>query len=267
MARILRCCGCSSNSTPSLETSLCCGYSCKKKKKIQRRREELAREKEQHIFRKVKLGLKVWCTEELFRSNYHPENEAVMLDLGEGFLSVHFENAEYAWSPTPVRPQFSNVLYQHSSYPSSQLNPLTHPVIAFHSYKGGVGRTLSLLAFVKAWSAVFDDNSQKGNRLLIVDSDIEAPGLTWLKDDMSDDILSYLDLLTLIQDNRSVDEIVDLACEKLKLSTITVETRERKVEHIFLPTYRYEQQLLDLYATPDSIIRRKEKASYKESFI
>lgn len=199
------------------------------------------------------------AAEALFGCNYHPGNEAVMLDLGEGFLSIHFEDAEYAWSPTPVRPQFSNVLYQHSSYPSSHLNPLTHPVIAFHSYKGGVGRTLSLLAFVKAWSAVFDDDSRRGNRLLIVDSDIEAPGLTWLKDDLSDDTLSYLDLLTLIQDNRSMDEIVDLACEKLKVSTITVETRERKVEHVFLPTYRYEQQLLDLYATPESIIKRKEK--------
>lgn len=50
------------------------------------------------------------------------------------------------------------------------------PVIAFHSYKGGVGRTLSLLAFVKAWSALKDLKSTK--KLLIVDADIEAPGIT-----------------------------------------------------------------------------------------
>ena len=68
-----------------------------------------------------------------------------------------------------------------------------------------------------------------------------------------------LDLLTLIQDNRDIDEIVNLACSKLKRSTITIETTSRKIEHIFLPTYRYEEQLVDLYATPESIANSKGK--------
>ena len=72
------------------------------------------------------------------------------------------------------------------------------------------------------------------NRLLIVDADIEAPGMTWLQQDTMKDTFSYLDLLTLIQDNRDIDEIVNLACSKLKRSTITIETTSRKIEHIFL---------------------------------
>ncbi|WP_193554352.1 P-loop NTPase family protein [Schaedlerella arabinosiphila] len=73
---------------------------------------------------------------------------------------------------------FRKVLYQQSSYYSELIEKELPgvPVIAFHSYKGGVGRTLSLLAFVKAWSALKDLKSTK--KLLIVDADIEAPGIT-----------------------------------------------------------------------------------------
>lgn len=53
-----------------------------------------------------------------------------------------------------VAPLFKNVLYQKSAYYDALVEKELPrvPVIAFHSYKGGVGRTLSLLAFVKAWS-------------------------------------------------------------------------------------------------------------------
>ena len=61
----------------------------------------------------------------------------------------------------------------------------------------------------------------------------------------------------MIQDNLPIDEIVELACSKLKMSTITVETDTQKVEHIFMPAYRYEEQWIDLYATPESIVNIK----------
>ena len=77
------------------------------------------------------------------------------------------------------------------------------PVIAFHSYKGGVGRTLSLLAFVKAWSSL--KNLKNSKRLLIIDSDIEAPGITWLTTKSEEPLFSYLDLLEVTQGKNNVD--------------------------------------------------------------
>lgn len=201
---------------------------------------------------------KTWETiQAMFGANYNPQNKEIKLDIGNYALPIDVQEAESVPRGKKVLPLFENILYQTSSYPTQKPEPLSHQVIAFHSYKGGVGRTLSLLAFAKAWSAVFGNSDTK--RLLIIDSDIEAPGMTWLQKDRSDDTFSYLDLLALIQDNKDVDEIVDLACSKLKLSTITVETTSRKIEHVFIPTYRYEEQLIDLYATPESVVNSKGK--------
>lgn len=193
----------------------------------------------------------------MFRSNYDVSEHKIKLDIGDRELPVEIQEDDGGSKGGKILPLFSNVLYHSSSYPEQTPVNLSHPVIAFHSYKGGVGRTLSLLAFAKAWSDVMENRSP--NRLLIVDADIEAPGMTWLQQDTMKDTFSYLDLLTLIQDNRDIDEIVNLACSKLKRSTITIETTSRKIEHIFLPTYRYEEQLVDLYATPESIANSKGK--------
>lgn len=201
---------------------------------------------------------KTWETiQAMFGANYNAQNKEIKLDIGNYALPIDVQEAESVPRGKKVLPLFENILYQTSSYPTQKPEPLSHQVIAFHSYKGGVGRTLSLLAFAKAWSAVFGNSDTKS--LLIIDSDIEAPGMTWLQEDRSDDTFSYLDLLALIQDNKDVDEIVDLACSKLKLSTITVETTSRKIEHVFIPTYRYEEQLIDLYATPESVVNSKGK--------
>lgn len=193
----------------------------------------------------------------LFESNYDSMTNKIKLDIGNQELLVVIQEDYGTSHNKKILPLFSNVLYQPSSYPVQTPDKLIRPVIAFHSYKGGVGRTLSLLAFAKAWPTVMEN--MDSNRLLIVDSDIEAPGITWLQKNALEDTFSYLDLLTLIQDNKDIDEIVRMACSKLKFSTITVETMSRRVEHVFIPTYRYEEQLVDLYATPESIANSKGK--------
>lgn len=193
----------------------------------------------------------------LFGSHYDADDSKVKLDIGEAAIQVYEEQSE-SHPEKAVLPLFRNVLYHTASYPTQELAPLQKPVIAFHSYKGGVGRTLSLIAFAKAWSTALADTPNA--KLLIVDADIEAPGLTWLQDKQFwDDGLSYLDLLTLIQDHTDEKQIIELACSKLKTSTLAIETETRTVEHIFLPTYRYEEQLLDLYATPESIVNGRNK--------
>lgn len=193
----------------------------------------------------------------LFGFNYDSITNKIKLDIGNQELPVSIQEDDGTAYNKRVLPLFANVLYQPSSYPVQTPKNLIRPVIAFHSYKGGVGRTLSLLAFAKAWPTVMEN--MDSNRLLIVDSDIEAPGITWLQQNALEDTFSYLDLLTLIQDNKDIDEIVRMACSKLRFSTITVETVSRRVEHVFIPTYRYEEQLVDLYATPESIVNSKGK--------
>nr|WP_305135403.1 hypothetical protein [uncultured Schaedlerella sp.] len=157
---------------------------------------------------------------------------------------------------------FRKVLYQQSSYYSELIEKELPgvPVIAFHSYKGGVGRTLSLLAFVKAWSALKDLKSTK--KLLIVDADIEAPGITWLTSGEEEPVFSFLDLLEITQKQEHAEEVIDLIADKVSELTIKIETERSMVEHIVLPTYRYIEQLLDMYASPESLA-----LSYNKKYI
>lgn len=119
--------------------------------------------------------------EELLGKKYDGIEKKIFLDLQGEYLTVGFDVQEDTKKSAVMIPLFKNVLYQQSAYYSELLDKELPgvPVLAFHSYKGGVGRTLSLLAFVKAWSVLKDLKSPK--RLLIVDADIEAPGITWLK--------------------------------------------------------------------------------------
>jgi len=115
---------------------------------------------------------------DILGEKYDAGNDKILLDLPGGALNVTFDVGEETEENIPITPLFRKVLYQQSSYYSELIEKELPgvPVIAFHSYKGGVGRTLSLLAFVKAWSALKDLKSTK--KLLIVDADIEAPGIT-----------------------------------------------------------------------------------------
>lgn len=200
---------------------------------------------------------------DIFEYKYIHKEQKLYLDLGkETYLTVIYEMGEEKEHDKQIVPLFRNVLYKKSAYYEDMIEESLPgcPVIAFHSYKGGVGRTLSLLAFVKAWSALSD--VKETSRLLIVDSDIEAPGITWLTARDGQSSFSYLDLLEITQGMDSIEEIVDLVADKVTEMTFQVETDVKVVEHFVLPTYRYIEQLLDMYASPESIV-----VSYNKKFI
>lgn len=198
----------------------------------------------------------------IFGEKYDDKNKRIQLDLSDGNIEVSYEIGESTEESVTTIPLFKKVLYQQSAYYEELVNkelPGT-PVVAFHSYKGGVGRTLSLLAFVKAWSAVKDINNTK--KLLIVDADIEAPGITWLTTGQEEAAFSFLDLLEITQEKENVDEIIELVVDKVSELTIKIETEKSIVGHIVLPTYRYIEQLLDMYSSPESLA-----LSYNKKYI
>lgn len=69
------------------------------------------------------------------------------------------------------------------------------PIVAFHSYKGGVGRTLHAVALTQVLS--------EQAPILLVDADLEAPGVTWMyaSDGRKVDF-SYEDFLALLHASR-----------------------------------------------------------------
>lgn len=185
--------------------------------------------------------------------------DSLKLELGQEKLSIIFEESEKQMNEDVITPLFSNVLYQNTAYYEKMVSEDLPgvPVIAFHSYKGGVGRTLSMLAFAKAWS-----QEASNEKILIIDSDIEAPGLSWLWNSESEITFSYLDLLEVIQSHVEVQEIVELVVDRINKMTMKIATEKMEVEQFFLPTYRYLEQLLDIYSSPESIVK-----GYKRKYI
>lgn len=199
---------------------------------------------------------------DILDKKYEKEKRRITLDLPGEYLNVAFELEEGEEKTSAMTPLFRNVLYQKSAYYNHLIEKELPgvPVIAFHSYKGGVGRTLSLLAFVKAWSTLKD--LKYSQKILIVDADIEAPGITWLAMGQEEAEFSFLDLLEVTQEKDSVEEIVELVSDKISELTIKIETEKTMVEHIVLPTYRYIEQLLDMYSSPESLA-----ISYNKKYI
>ena len=190
------------------------------------------------------------------------DGEKILLDLSVEYLGVLFESDEDEENDSVVTPLFRNVLYQNTAYFNELIEKELPgvPVLAFHSYKGGVGRTLSLLAFVKAWSEL--NNLVNFQKLLVVDADIEAPGITWLTMKQEETAFSFLDLLEVTQEKDNTDEIIELIADKISELTVKIETERGRAEHIVLPTYRYVEQLLDMYASPESLA-----TSYNKKYI
>ena len=190
------------------------------------------------------------------------DGERILLDLSDEYLGVSFVTDQNEEDDSVATPLFRNVLYQKTAYFSELIDKELPgvPVLAFHSYKGGVGRTLSLLAFVKAWSEL--NNFENAQKLLIIDADIEAPGITWLTMTQEEAAFSFLDLLEVTQEKDNADEIIELIADKISESTVKIETERGRAEHIVLPTYRYVEQLLDMYASPESLA-----VSYNKKYI
>ncbi|MBA9055143.1 KGGVGR-motif variant AAA ATPase [Streptomyces murinus] len=83
--------------------------------------------------------------------------------------------------------------------PQSAEFPGDKQLIAFHSFKGGVGRTLHAVALA-------DHLAMRGQRVLLIDADLEAPGITWMYQAQHGRCdIAYEDLLALLHSAQQGD--------------------------------------------------------------
>ena len=158
------------------------------------------------IAEKTKQRSKTYL-KQLFRQYF--SEEEIVIKTTRTRISVLWEEAEEkTGAEVLAQPLFKEFLYVNNENRVS-LKPLEEegvPVTAFHSYKGGVGRTLSLVSFVRNMIQEFQDSK----KVLIVDGDIEAPGLTWLGQEQNGSVsISYLDILSIIGAKGDDDEVIE----------------------------------------------------------
>ncbi|HEP1044562.1 TPA: ParA family protein [Serratia marcescens] len=118
---------------------------------------------------------------------------------------------------------------------------------AFHSFKGGVGRTTSLMTYA---SAALDNNNIK--KILLIDGDLEAPGLTLWLDTENLGRVTYTNFLEAIQFSEGqFEETIDFFSRELKKSSINIDGNSKEI--FVLPSSLSLESIMDMPVTPDHI--------------
>ncbi len=185
---------------------------------------------------------------EIFGKLY--QNGGILVEFDQKLLEVIYEEGdEFDQAEQVKTPLFKDIYQKDESDSMSELPGC--PILVFHSYKGGVGRTLSLISLSREISETY--GNQK--KILMIDADVEAPGLTWmLEQGKSNEKISYFDLLELLHFNKVDDTFVKKVAGLVETNVIRVETEKLEVEHYFLPVYRDQSQMLNIYSSPEKVI-------------
>lgn len=187
----------------------------------------------------------------VFGNFYDEEVKAIHIRDFSVVLPVIYEDEEGERYSRETVPLFKSIYFSNSIEVPEQRKKLSgKPVVAFHSYKGGVGRTLALTSLLKEISSIYGNEK----KVLVIDSDLEAPGLTWTIEKSGQFPVSYLDFLSIIRTYGNDKKTISRIAELMQRNLIFVETEKERVQHYFLPAYVEESQLVEPYARPEQIL-------------
>lgn len=133
-------------------------------------------------------------------------------------------------------------------------------IAAFFSFKGGVGRTTACFA-----TAIRLLSATPAAKVLYVDADLEAPGITWMTEDAPEGndwskTLSWVDALALVHDAENwQDEALPIIVEQVRQSTIALELSVGRREFFFMPAVRSMDQVEKLPITPEQVVRLRRR--------
>jgi len=116
-------------------------------------------------------------------------------------------------------------------------------VVAFHSFKGGVGRTTHALALAQALT-------EDKHKVLLVDGDLEAPGISWVfARRLPNPSVSFADLIALVHGDPSPDAVdaVQLVADRIQNALI---------DGIYvLPSFRSTEKFTALEIRPEHLFQ------------
>ncbi|HAX85599.1 MAG TPA: hypothetical protein DCY91_04845 [Cyanobacteria bacterium UBA11370] len=204
--------------------------------------------------------LKQW-----FGDWYQEDESFIQLDLGNATLPVEFiPGEEPSTSEISVRPFWEEITYIESELELEKEAVIQKPVnlpepyssspslIAFYSFKGGVGRTLHLAAHL---FALLERAKQldRSITLLVIDADLEAPGLTyWNRAEKQQPAISFIDFIEAYHyPPIEREQTVSLLAREIKKSP----KHEGKSTFYFLPACLDDEQLLDTPILPEHLVR------------
>lgn len=210
-------------------------------------------------------ALKEW-----FKDWYQEESAVIYFTLGNATLPVEFISGEELYiTDIEVRPLWEEITYLGSGSEAAEDLTIENPVklpkgyidkpslIAFYSFKSGVGRTLNLAAHL---FALLDRAKEldKPINILVIDADIEAPGLTyWNAFEKQQPAVSFIDFLEIYHYSPiEREQSISLFAREVKKSA----KYEGKSTVYFLPACLEDEELLDTPILPEHLVRSPDGA-------
>ena len=190
----------------------------------------------------------------IFGRNYSIEKNTLFIDFKETCLDIMFRSDDSLKVEKKYAPLFRDIYFQKCENADTDFGDLK--MIAFHSYKGGVGRTLSLTAFLRQCTQKYPDK-----KILVLDADVEAPGLTWMVEAGYRKI-SYLDILSIMNYEQITDQMMEKLSDLIKTSTVSVATDEKIIDQYFIPVYREKEQIMNVASRPEQVLLTQENKFY-----
>lgn len=186
--------------------------------------------------------MRSWLSE-LFGRAYDSSTDSIRLRIGETPYPLTFlEEKAQETTPyeLPTYPLWRDVTYLKQRDESEATNesqgagilPAAWPtegprVVSFHSFKGGVGRTTSLMTYV---AACLQDGRSAPVKLLVIDADLEAPGVSFWLDEMNRPQVSFVQFLEAMHyPPVSVASSLDFFAQELRKTSLNVEGAQREL--------------------------------------
>lgn len=181
------------------------------------------------------------------------------LNEQENILSLSIGNVEYPFETIidlgikpkyPARyPLWHDLAYFKADDPKGFTQPDksldTRRISAFHSFKGGVGRTTALMTHLAAY---LEQTKKLNTHVLLIDADLEAPGITYWLDIANQPSISFVRFLEAVHyPPSSVEESIQYCADELRKSSLTLNGTH---EVFILPACVDPDEPIELLDTP-----------------
>ncbi|MHB1563861.1 MAG: KGGVGR-motif variant AAA ATPase [Leptospirillum sp.] len=124
-------------------------------------------------------------------------------------------------------------------------------LVSFHSFKGGVGRTTALMTYV---AACMQEASESPKKILIVDADLEAPGISFWLDEVNCPTVSFVQLLEALHyPPAEFDVTLNFFAEELRKTSLSIAGMQREL--FVLPAALDLAEIQDMPVVPEHLAR------------
>lgn len=210
--------------------------------------------------------------EKIFGRAYLREPRSIQLRIGHATYSVDLLQEEGTAIPTvgQTYPLWRDVTYLPTTQEGESLGSAENAqssvkptfraparfdggpdLASFHSFKGGVGRTTALMTYV---AACLRDASAGAKKILVVDADLEAPGVSFWLDESNRPTVSFVQFLEALHyPPAGLDVSLDFFADELRKTSLSLGGLQREL--FVLPAALDLSEIQDMPVAPEHLAR------------